>query len=714
MEKTENTFRPARFTSLHSTTPQPTTWEEVVHELTDGRHAATTALYRSLLPAKGQESEEQKRRLGRLKQERPAFVPSVSLAEGRTQAHITGYSGFVMVDIDGIPAEAFAATLAKVREDPHLFLVYTTLSGRGIRAIAQVGGEVGKHNFALAWQTVNDYYAHLTGIAIDRQCKNATRMSVICHDPDALYRPEATPFALKAKTARQAGDAPARSAGKGANGRRPSIKRAEKVVRRLVEEEGVRYGPGSHNDYICRCLYHMNRFGVPEAEAEAWAVEAFADYDASSVRATTRSCYALTAEHATLRLADFCGRGGGRGGKATVGEMEQFIAGYMELRMNRLTHLLEARLLDEGRPSPEGWQPMSDTLENSLWCAMRRAGVEADLFHLRTLLLSDFAPPYHPLEEFLEKAGPWDGVTDHIGRLAAMVHTANGDAARFDLCFRRWMVGMMAAALDERVVNHVILVLIGRQGSFKTSFFQNLLPPSLRLYYTTKTNSQRLTKDDLFTMTANLLINFEEIDSMLRSELNQLKAMTTTLYVDERPAYGRNKVHLPHVASFCATGNNLQFLTDDTGNRRWLPFEVTAIDNPWTARIPYERVYAQAKALLDSGFTYWFQDHEIEELNRHNRRFETPNPARELILMHYRHPAGLEKGRYVTASQIVARFGGSIRLNPVQVGKTLKELGYKQIHTTNGNIWVVAERTTDEMNSILPEPDEEDTPSPAL
>ncbi|MCS2919442.1 virulence-associated E family protein [Parabacteroides merdae] len=69
-------------------------------------------------------------------------------------------------------------------------------------------------------------------------------------------------------------------------------------------------------------------------------------------------------------------------------------------------------------------------------------------------------------------------------------------------------------------------------------------------------------------MTENLLVNFEEIDSMQRSELNQLKAMTTTLYVNERPAYGRNKVHLPHVASFCATGNNLQFLTDDTGNRR--------------------------------------------------------------------------------------------------------------------------------------------------
>ena len=75
------------------------------------------------------------------------------------------------------------------------------------------------------------------------------------------------------------------------------------------------------------------------------------------------------------------------------------------------------------------------------------------------------------------------------------------------------------------MVNHVILVLIGRQGCFKTSFFQNLLPPVLRRYYASKTNSQRLTKDDLFTMTENLLVNFEEIDSMQRSELNQLKAM---------------------------------------------------------------------------------------------------------------------------------------------------------------------------------------------
>lgn len=708
----ENTFHPSRFLSLRATTPSSCTWEEIVQELTGERHAATTALFRSLAADEGQDAETSKRQQSQIKQNQPAFVPSTLLAGGRSSKHIKGYSGFIMVDIDGIPQEIFDKTLERVKADPHSFLTYKTLSGHGIRVIARMAGDVTEENFSAAWQTVNAYYARLTGIAIDRQCKNATRMSVICHDPDALYHPEAEQMKFATPLPAEAGQEQSPAAGKKRRGRKTSALRAESIVRRMVEEEGVRYIAGSHNDYISRCLYLMNRFGIPQAEAEAWAVGTFSDYDTVTVRSTAKSCYMLTAEHGTMHLPDFASRDEGkRRHKATVEEMEQFIDGYMQLRMNQLTHQLEYCLIIDGRPTPDGWALMDDMVENSLWCSMHRNGVEADLFHLRTLLLSDFAPRYHPLEEFIEKAGPWDGVTDHIGNLAAMVHTADDDA-RFNLCFLRWFVGMVAAALDPKVVNHVILVLIGRQGCFKTSFFQNLLPPVLRRYYTSKANSHRLTKDDHFTMTENLIINFEEIDSMQRSELNQLKAMTTMLYVNERPAYGRNKVHLPHVASFCGTGNNLQFLTDDTGNRRWLPFEVMAIDNPWTARIHYEGLFVQAKTLIDNNFRYWFQDHEIEELNRANRRFETPNPARELILMYYRHPVDHEKGSYVTSSQIVARFGGNIRLNAVQVGRSLKELGYTNTRTKHGTIWLVVERTTDEMNSILPETGETDSPSP--
>lgn len=708
MNQASTPFHPSRFASLRATTPVSTSWEAIIDELKGTRHETQTRLYRQTiarLQQAEQDGDEQllqklKVEKERIKQYQPAFVASTSLVGGRSTAHVTGYSGFIMVDIDGIPSGQFAETLNRVKGDPHTFLAHTTISGSGIRVFVRMKETITKQNFPLAWKHVNEHYAQLAGIEYDLKCKNATRMSVICHDPDTFYHPDALRFPLpEEKTGKHTAKAEKR-------GRKPSIQRAVPTVRRLVEQEGIAYEAHSHNDYICRCLYWMNRFGIPEQEATAWALETFADYDAASIRSTAKSCYALTAEYATQKLRQFERAASGETRNrsyASVEEMEHFIGGYMEIRRNRLTQQGEVRL-----QGSEEWQRMTDTIENSLWRAMQKEGVNADLSRLRTLLTSDFVPEYHPLADYLNALPPWNGADDPIGKLAAMVHTTDNSPEKFASYFRRWLVGMLAGALDERTVNHVIFVLIGRQGSYKTSFMQNLLPPSLRRYFTTKTNSQRLGKDDLLTLSEFLLVNFEEIDTMRPAELNQLKAMTTALYIDERLPYGRNKVRLPHVASFCATGNNPLFLTDDTGNRRWLVFEVADIDNPWEHPIDHDAVYAQAKALLDNGFRYWFQGEEIDELNRRNRRFETPNPARELILAFYRKPYGLERGRYITASQIVARFGNSIRLTTGQVGRILKDLGFARLHTRNGNFWLVVERTTDEIATILPEAQEED------
>ena len=713
--KSENTFRPSRFASLRDTVPVPATWDGLVEEIRGGNHLTVTRLYRetcarlAAAEAAGDTAavEELKYRRTSLKVSQAAFVCSVLLEGGRSRKHVRGYSDCVMVDIDDLKDRSPAELAGQVKADPHTFLAYITLSGCGLRVVARVQpAPKDARTFARAWQTVNGYYARLLGVTVDEQCKNATRMSVLCHDPDVCYRPEAEPLAVKPEAPRHS---------RASRGRPVRAASAAATVRRLVEEDGIGYAPGSHNAYISRCLYWMNRFGVDRDDAEAWALGEFADYDAAehSVAATVRSCYAQTDEHATCRISHYLrvrnaagSPGGTRASRASVEQMETFIGHWCRLRRNLLIHQLEV-CLSEGTGGEEPcWQPMTDALENSLWRAMQHEGLDVDLFRLRTLLQSDFVPSYHPLRRYLDALPPWDGVTDHIGRLARMVVCRETSAAEFDYYFRRWLVGLLAAALDDRVVNHEILVLLGPQGSFKSSFLENLLPPRLRRYYTTKTNSQRLTKDDLFTITENLLVNFEEIDSMQRSELNQLKAMTTMLYINERPAYGRNKVRRPHVASFCATGNNLQFLTDDTGNRRWLPFEVDHIENPWTTPIDYEGVYAQAKTLLDDGFRYWFQGGEVEALNCRNRRFEAPNPARELILAHYRRPLPTEKGCYVTVSQICARFG-SMRLNPVHVNHALTEMGFEHARTRYGRIWILVNRSVDEMNSVLPEPPSE-------
>ena len=730
---------PSRFHSLRDTRPDPTTWQVLFKEITNSTHTAATRHYRAHLATlsdieatgDAQQLEQWKLTKSNLKNAQPAFIPSVLLEGGRTYAHVKGFTGFIMVDIDGIPPERFAAILTLVKEDIHSFLVYITISGCGIRVISHVEGGVTKANYRMVWEWVNDHYARLCGVEIDGQCKNATRMSVLCHDPEALLRPEASSFhtsGMKPREKPKRGTAVTVTA-----------ERAYKIIRAQLEEEGIAYAPGSYNDYVSRCFYHTNRYGVPQADAEAWALRTFPDYPRERLLPIVKSCYSLTMEFNTVPLPRSVRKkekeNDSSHKKATVEEMEEFINGYMKFRMNMLTHQIETQLIADAytdRPEASAchWQRLTDHIENSLWCAMQHHGMAVNLNELHTLLGSDFVKEYHPLKEYLDGLPPWDGETDYIGRLAAMVHVKESPHSplqqdksrerndlsetpvRFADILKRWMVSMIAAALNETVVNQVILTLIGRQGSYKTSFMQHILPPVLSEYYTTKSNSSRMTKDDLFTMTENLVINLEEIDTMPPSELNQLKAMVTQRYVDERRAYGRNKVHLPHVASFVATGNNLQFLTDDTGNRRWLPFEVEDIDSPWEADIPYEGIYSQTYALYqDINFRYWFTDKEIQQLRGHVQQFEVPRPEYELILTYYRKPVGLERGVYTTSSQIIGRFGNtSLRLSLQKVGRAMRELGFRQVKASNANYWVVVELTTEEVQHLLPAEAEQANP----
>ena len=126
MEQNSNSH-PSRFTSLRTTAPTPTTWTAVFQELTNGTHAHATLLYRetdlALHHAERMEDQpktrELKERKSRIKQSQPAIVVSVTLEGGRTLSNVTGYTGFILVDIDNIPVEHFEGTLLRVREDPH-------------------------------------------------------------------------------------------------------------------------------------------------------------------------------------------------------------------------------------------------------------------------------------------------------------------------------------------------------------------------------------------------------------------------------------------------------------------------------------------------------------------------------------------------------------------------------------------------------------------
>lgn len=642
----------------------------------------------------------------------PAFTPAVRCEGGRKRVHIKAYTGLSLCDLDHIPEERMAEAFAAVCADPHVLLAYHTISGRGLRVIYaflfEDGSSVADADpadrktlrvYQEGYRQGNELFARLAGLEYDSSCKNPERISGTTYDPDAYYNPEALPLQVKLPPAPSA--KPGRPKGRKAKPGRytATAGKAAEVSGKRLEDEGIRYEPGHHNEYVMRTGYLFNLYGVPEAEAVAWAIEAFADYGAENVESTFRSCYAGEEEHGSVRLPRSAGGKGRREADeankpAEVEAIEAFLLSQAEFRHNVITHHCEIRWTEEA-----GFLPLTDRDVNTLWGRMNKTVGRVYLTDIYNVIHSEFVPLFNPFQSYFDHLPSWDGVSDPIGDLADTVHVKS-DQAEFRDYFRKWFVGILPALLDDTVVNHEILVLIGEQGLYKTTWFNFLLPPELRCYFYTKTNSDRLNKDDLFSLTEFALICFEELDGMRPAELNQLKAMVTMPYVNERAAYGRNKERHPHIASFCGTGNNVQFLTDPTGNRRWLPFEVSQIRDPHLHAIPYELVYSQAYALWKSGFCHWFSQEEIRVLNTHNSRFEVPNLEEDLIRTHFRKPFEGETGIFVTAADILEQISSCLRypLSPNKIGRIMAGLEFESIRYRGKRGYVTVKKTGEDID----------------
>ena len=365
---------------------------------------------------------------------------------------------------------------------------------------------------------------------------------------------------------------------------------------------------------------------------------------------------------------------------------------------------------DDSCCRPDGHFPLSsfnsqlveltDDHINSLYCRFcLSTGLTTRPKEFNTIIESDFYPSYNPLYEYLESLPAWDGTTDYIDLLASMVHVTGCTQEMHNRFFKKWMVAMVAAWMDESITNHEILTYIGPQGRYKTTFMTRLLLPILGEYFATKTFKGRMDKDDRLALTELALIDLEELDVMNASEVNQLKALVTDPSVNLRPVYARYSVRRAHIASFCGTGNNPRFLTDLTDNRRWLPFLVRDIDSPWSHPLPYTEMYAQAYTLYRTGFRYWFDTEGNAELQRHNRQFEAPCMEEELIATYLRVPYGDEVGEFLTATRIIELIGTSVKrpLQPKRVAFAMNRMGYKQRRVSGIRGWNVVILTGDKI-----------------
>lgn len=678
------------FKGYSDTEPVETSFEEVVNII-----KCNAALQDRTMKHRYYLEQGLKRDAEREKAGCPCFGVAVCFEGGKTRENVRAWTGCTLVDLDHIPPEKMPVILTQVCADEHTLLAYTTISGHGIRIICRIDdlnaldGEKAFRRYAKCYNLVNEYYSRLVDFKSDGQCKNATRVSGLAADPNVCYRPDAVPFALgetKVESQPQASEAAAPA--------KPNkrLEKAVKAAERLLEEEGVAYCQHHHNEYVMRMGYLLNQYGVAQKTAARWAVERFTDYDGDVARIIA-SCYENTEEHGTRSIRRK-GEGGGNDRFAAAAEIEQFLTQQAKFRKNVVSGKCEVLMPGLGA----GYTELTDRYVNTLWSRMSKTDMPARITDIRAVLDSEYTPLFNPFEEYLDSLPAWDGHTDCIARLASGVHVKH-DQALFEPYFKKWLVAVVASLVDTKVVNHEILVLIGKQGIYKTTWMQRLLPAELQRYFYVKSNSQRISKDDLFTLTEFALVCLEELEEMSSAQVSQLKAITGMEVVNERAAYGHFKESRPHIASFCGTSNNVTFLNDLSGNRRWLPFEVESIDSPFDNPIDYAGVYAQAYALWKGGFHYWFESDEIDAVNLHNRYFEVPCLERELVQVHYRRPRPGEDCEFLTNAQILSHINAGIRqtLSPTRLGQVMKQEGYEAIRSGGRRGYRVIKLTGDDV-----------------
>ena len=653
------------------------------------------------------------------KNESQLFAVPCLFEGGKGRSNIRQLTGMSLVDFDHVfpsdgtadktDSNALQELKAKIIADPHTLMSYITMSGNGLRVIftyeiaPEFSGvpkdeeEVKKFEayYQQAFYAGNAYYEKLLGAKADMQCKNITRLSGLAHDPEVFLRPQSEVIPFTAEEISTAATAYVKQSKEDKQMQRIQTYFDTLIAPQLTKAK-VEFRSGSHNDYVMRVGYKLAERRFSKKVALRWAMQKFGK-DYPDTEQVINSCFANASPHAK--------QGGGSDNRgdsktATVEEIKSFLDGHVSLRFNEITSRVEYEFPADNTDGHR-FIPVNDRIVNSLWSQMSTI-TRVNIQDMYRVIESDYVPVFNPFKEYLNNLSkPED--QDYIRELAATIRVKGGEQEQmlWHIYLKKWLVGMVASWLSDDVVNNVILVLIGEQGAYKTTWFNYLLPPPLKQYFYTKTNANRMSKDDILTLAQYALVCCEELDTMRPAELNQLKAAVTMPSIDERAAYAHYHEHRKHIASFCGTGNNTQFLSDPTGNRRWLPFEVESIVSPRDHPFHYEGIYSQALALYQSGFQYWFTKEEIQELNRHNRQFETPHLEHELVDLYFRRPTDSELGEFMSVARALQMISNGIsqKLSAVNVGRAFSDLGFKRVRTNSSRGFIVVCRTSEEIKA---------------
>ena len=349
--------------------------------------------------------------------------------------------------------------------------------------------------------------------------------------------------------------------------------------------------------------------------------------------------------------------------RSNIVSMMQLLESRYDFRYNTVMKYVEYLPKDKGW---YGYRPVEPRVQKRMTLEVQLADIRVSIKDVRNFLESDYIKNYNPIDEYLFQCyDKWDG-KDHIRALARTVPTANPHWADW---FYTWFLGMVdqwRGYSHRQYGNSVAPLLISKQGYNKSTFCRRLLPPELQWGYSD--NLILSEKRQVYQAMAQfMVINLDEFNQISpqvqQGFLKNLIQLPTLKY---KPPYGSHVMEFPRLASFIATSNMKDILSDPSGNRRFIGVELTGpIDV--SVRPNYQQLFAQALSALNNGEKSYFDAQQVKLIMKSNSQFEIIQPIDQYFLLYFELVEDEKEGDYLTAAEIFdylkKQIGSSLKVN---------------------------------------------------
>lgn len=268
--------------------------------------------------------------------------------------------------------------------------------------------------------------------------------------------------------------------------------------------------------------------------------------------------------------------------------------------------------------------------------------------HLDRLAAQD---AYNPALDWV-RSRRWDG-GEYIRALFDCLTLADESKAAISwTLFRKWFLG--AAAILSGHANkfeHVLILVDPLGGLGKTRFFNSLCPKEFQADGVTLNPDD---KDSVLLAVSKWLVELGEIGATFKkADIESLKAFLSRETDEIRPAYARAANQYQRRTAFFGSVNNVEFLMDDTNNRRFWPVQVSAVN--YQHKVDVQQAWAEALALVEAGETWHLDPEENRAIAEHNESFRSKDAIEELILSGY----DLDdlRDRWLSATDVLRELG---------------------------------------------------------